>query len=341
MVRCKSLDMSGLAAQEKHGKRLDHTSQKRVIRDESPVVYRGLDLRNLYDAHIDGVKQNSAAKRPVLHFIVRFPPQLLHLDEKHFSGDKSARQKMMVRQAVAFINATHGGDAVFAARLDRDEAGETIVDVFAAPRYEKRTKRTKPDEQGVIWASATKFGKELCEKHQSEIQRRHSTAKGRLTAPRHVGIALNIEWRSWFQRVNDLKLAPKIEKQDPAPDRLETEQYKRLKEEENRLAEISKQTAREKYELKQRAQSIDARERKVSERETFLKSLESSFQKATKRVVSLLSMMSETLGISVPSKISDALSILETEAIERADAWVAVERSSSTEDPFDEVGPGL
>ena len=330
--------MSALAAQEAHGKREDYTSKKRKVRDVAPIVAHGLNLRELYDAHIDGVKQNSAAKKPVLHFIVRFPPELFDVDAKHFMGDKRERQRMMLKQAVAFINATHGGDAVFAARLDRDEAGETIVDVFAAPRYEKRTKRTKPDEQGQIWASATKFGKELCEKHQSEIQRRHSTAKGRLTAPRHVGIALNVEWRSWFQRVNDLKLAPKVEKQDPVPDRLETEAFKRVKAEEEQLAARSSNLDQREHTISDREKNLVDLEARVSERETRVEGMERNFQKVTRRILKLLRIISETLGISVPNEISSGLHALEKEASERAQAWAL---SSTPEDPFDDAGPRL
>lgn len=234
MVRCESLDMAGLAAQEKHGKRQDRSSQKRIINDDPPVVWgdqeKGLNLRDLYDQHMDGVKLNASAKKPVLHFIVRFPPPVLDMDEAgKFTGDKKTRQAEMLRQAVEMIQQTHGGDAVFAARLDRDEAGETIVDVFASPKYEKRTKRTKPDEQGAIWSSSTKFGKELAQGHEDEIRRRHTGAKpGKLTSPRMVGIALNAEFRNYFERENGLKLDAKVEKDDSVPDRLETEAYKRV-----------------------------------------------------------------------------------------------------------------
>lgn len=231
--------MSGLAAQEKHGKREDRTSQKRKVRNAAPLIAGGLDLRALYDEHMRGVKQNSAAKKPVLHFIVRFPPELFNRDAKHFHGSKKERQQMMLKEAIAFINKTHGGHAVFAARLDRDEAGETIADVFAAPRYEKRTKRTKPDEKGQIWSSATKFGKELAMKHQEEIQRRHPEAKGTLLSPRAVGIALNVEWRSWFERINQLDLSAKTEKERGAPDRLETEAYKELQDQKAELSRIA------------------------------------------------------------------------------------------------------
>ncbi|MGE6426217.1 hypothetical protein, partial [Bacillus altitudinis] len=215
-VRCQALNMQSLDAAEKHGKRLDRTSQGRRIRDADPLVFKTLDLRSAYEAHMDGVRQNTAAKKPVLHFILRFPPELLEGDDvpRKFSvPDRQMRQVEMMRQAVRFINETHGGDAVFAARVDLDEEGETIVDVFASPKYEKRTKRTAPDQKGPMWASATKFGRELAERHQEEIRRRHPNARpGLLTGPRMVGIALQSEFAAFFQRTNGVPLEPKREK---------------------------------------------------------------------------------------------------------------------------------
>lgn len=282
MIRCQSLDMAGLAAAEAHGKRQDRTSQLRRVRDVSPLVAGGLDLRKLYDAHMDGVRQNKGAKKPVLHFIVRFPPEVLSgASAGQFQGNQAERQKVMLRQAARFINDTHGGQAVFAVRLDRDEAGETIVDVFAAPKYEKRTKRTKPDQSGVMWASATRFGKELAEKHQDEIQRRHPNAKGKLLGPRHVGIALNSEWRDYFESENDLTLVPKQEKETGSPDRLEIEAYKEASREMSAL-ELKSETLdraeeeldRREAELEQRAAQINERRRDLDQRERKLTRLE-------------------------------------------------------------------
>jgi hypothetical protein len=234
-IRCNSLSMSGLGLQEKHGKRQDRTSKLRSIRDVDPLVIGSLNLRKQYNQHMDNVKQNAATKKPVLHFILRFPPEVLNDDVGLFEGDKRERQKMMVRQAVTFIQRTHGGDAVFAARMDLDEAGETIVDVFASPKYEKRTKRTKHDEVGPIWSSPTKYGKELAIKHTGEIKRRHPDAKhGPLTGPRMVGISLNSEFRDFFEKMNKITLDPKIEKTSNHADRLEIEAYKRVRDEEHR-----------------------------------------------------------------------------------------------------------
>ena len=235
-VRCTAINASGLAAMEAHGKRQDRTSQSRRVRESGPLIYKGLDLRDLYAAHMDGVRQNAGAKKPILHFILRYPPELLDEPEiGRFVGSKKDRQNMMLTQSVDFIDCTHGGDAVFAARVDLDEEGETIVDVFASPKYEKRTKRTKADETGVIWASATKFGRDLAMKHQDEIRRRHPDAKKAVTGPRAVGMALQSEFANFFLGMNKVPLAPKNQKSTRGQDRLEIEAYKEIQAEREKL----------------------------------------------------------------------------------------------------------
>jgi hypothetical protein len=230
-VRCAAINMAGLLAQERHGKRLDRSSQRRKIRDAAPHIYKTLDLCDAYARHMEGVKLNAGAAKPVLHFIVRFPPDLLSDSApKGWSGKNAEqRQMLMLKQAVQFIDETHGGRAVFAARIDRDEEGETICDVFAAPKYEKRTKRTKPGEPGEMWASATKYGRDLAEQHQDEIRRRHPEAKpGKLTGPRQVGIALQSEFAAFFERKNGVPLTPKKEKIVRRSDRVEVEAWREI-----------------------------------------------------------------------------------------------------------------
>lgn len=227
-VRCESLDLAGLARAEKHGKREDWIGKQRKIRDAKPLVYGGMDLVDLYAAHTEGARQNKAARKPVLHFIVRFPPEVLTDDgpTPYTRTDRAGRERLMVKQAVRFINETHGGQAVFAARLDRDEAGETVVDVFACPRYLKASKAAGRDP--VLWTSATRFGEELARTHQDHIRARMKDAKTAkaITSPRAVGIALQESFGQFFERENGVKLAPRKLKESRAKDRIEVEEWR-------------------------------------------------------------------------------------------------------------------
>lgn len=125
-VRVSTLDATDLAAMERHGRREDASGQARRVSDDEPLVFGGLDICARQEAHTEGRKQQGRAK--ALHALVQFPSELI---------PNSARaQKVMLREAVGFINEFYGGDAVFAARLDRDEKGTHKVDVFFLPRWD-------------------------------------------------------------------------------------------------------------------------------------------------------------------------------------------------------------
>lgn len=230
MIRTNSLTLTGpgpktLERMEAHGKREDKFSKARVVRDVDPLVYGSMDLREAFHAHMDGVQVSAGLKRPVLHSIIKFPGDL-EITEEH--------QQLMLDAAVKFVNETHGGDAVFAARLDRNEAGEHNVDVFYAPKFVKTTKARKSDPDAGIkrgddvvttWMSTTKHGKELCEKHRDEIMSRND--KGKFSKnPRSVGIALQSELFT-FLRNEGLEVAPRTPKSGLRADWQEVDAWKR------------------------------------------------------------------------------------------------------------------
>lgn len=224
-VRCNALTMAALRAQEKHGKRQDSSSKARQVNTLKPIVGRGLDLADLLAAHVQDTKKNAAAKNVALHFIVRFPTEILtdYAPTPYQGLAKEDRLRLMARQAAKFINQTHGGQAVFAVRVDRDEAGETIVDVFACPKYVKTTKKAE-----TVWTSLTKFGKELAVKHQAEVLRRSKDYDGKnaITSPRAIGMSLQSEFAAFFKRENGQALTPKNDKDRPGRDRLNVEDWK-------------------------------------------------------------------------------------------------------------------
>ena len=95
---------------------------------------------------MEGVRQSG--RSACLHALVQFPTGLL-------DGANEDHQKAMLGHAVDFLNHYHGGDAVFAARLDRDEKGRHTVDAFLLPRYDFHYK----DGRTVKKASVSKFSK--------------------------------------------------------------------------------------------------------------------------------------------------------------------------------------
>lgn len=136
-VRLKALDAAALAKMEKHGKREDETSLRRKVNDDEALVFGGLDLVDRQREHVEGRKQQGKTK--ALHAIVQFPSKLMPNTERG--------QKAMLRHAVKFINERYGGEAVFAARLDRDEKGTHKVDVFFLPRWQHRYKSGKTQDR--------------------------------------------------------------------------------------------------------------------------------------------------------------------------------------------------
>lgn len=125
-VRVSTLDATDLASMERHGRREDASGQARRVSDDAPLVFGGLDICARQEAHTTGRKQQGRAK--ALHALVQFPSELI--------PNTAMAQKVMLREAVGFINEFYGGDAVFAARLDRDEKGTHKVDVFFLPRWD-------------------------------------------------------------------------------------------------------------------------------------------------------------------------------------------------------------
>jgi len=212
-IRAKALTTATLGSMEAHGKRQDQRSQARRTQDVEPLVYGTLNLVEAFKKHTEGVRWNKAAKNTAIHAILQFPIGIKPTEEN---------QQKMMHMAKEFINSRHGGNAVFAMRLDRDEAGVNKVDVFYTPTYVKTTKKHGEER----WASLTKFPRDLCEEHRAEIERRHGGKFA--TGPRQCGIALNSEFRTFLEG-KGLTMAAKTEKPSKYSDWLTPEEYKFIK----------------------------------------------------------------------------------------------------------------
>jgi len=217
-VRQSALNWAQLAKQEDHGKREDESSQKRRVREAEPLVYGSLDVRDCRDAHASGVKMSG--RKACLHALVQFPTQLIDPNDE-------AQQRRMLDHAVRFLNDFHGGDAVFAARLDRDEKGQHSVDAFLLPRYDFHY----ADGRTAKKASLSKFSKQHARERFGQFDK---TGKPRLDKngqqlraddPRSQGRALQAAWFEYMRDEMGLDVLPPQRKKSTAKDRVEPEEY--------------------------------------------------------------------------------------------------------------------
>lgn len=186
MARIKPLNGPLLAAAEQHGRRLDDAAKRRKVRDDpsltwvpEDVVGDPLALSDRLADHVAGALVPKA-KAKALHMLVKLPASV--------PVETEADARAALALAVQFAQDSYGGNAVFSARMDRDERSLNSVDLFLAPRYLKVTKRKS--EEAV---SLTRFGKLLAKKRG--IEDRSNSAKGSMQAQ---GSALQDELADWL-----------------------------------------------------------------------------------------------------------------------------------------------
>lgn len=226
-VRIQRLSGVALAAAEAHGKRLDRNGQARAIYENAPpLTTSGLDLRRLHAAHVEGAAKRKGAPE-ALHMVLQFPTELVN-------GEDAGA---MLTHANLFAQSIFGAEASFADRVDRDEKGRHVVDLFLAPKYQKLTKR------GSKLALSTS-------KHLKEL------AATRNKAPnlRGQGQALQDAWFEYLRDRMQLHVRRGVAKKLPGedwqtPEELELERLREMQSgiraKNQRLAEEGDRIARE------------------------------------------------------------------------------------------------
>lgn len=141
MARTRRLTLAALERAEIHARRADARSQRRRVRDVPPITWipqrvdgDHLALVERYKEHVQGAFIPKA-KNKVLHLLVKFPEAV------PVQARDDAERALAV--AVKFATSVFGDEAVFAARMDRDETSLTNADLFIAPRYLKKTKKAE------------------------------------------------------------------------------------------------------------------------------------------------------------------------------------------------------
>ena len=209
----------------------------------------------------------------------------------------------MLYHAVRFLDGFHGGDAVFAARLDRDETGRHTVDAFLLPKYDFRYK----DGRVVKKASVSKFSKAQARARYVKTDKKTGKAilDGKTGKPiprddtRAQGSALQDAFFEYLRDEMQLSEVMSPErKKFTAKDRVEPEEYG-LRQDRERLHDnaraLSKadRVARERNKQqaaqnKAQAQSLAQREAELLEGQKALSEQKSAFeQSSTRRAATL------------------------------------------------------
>lgn len=287
-VRVNSLSRGGMSAMQSHELRLDHSGHARAIEPENPpLIYSphgdGLSLEQSYEAHVGGAAQSKGASNLLRHAFVQFPTTI---------EVTPAVEEMMLREAAAFIDKTHGGRAVFRARLDRDEKGKHGVDVFFAPRYEKTTAKGSQD-----WISLTKFGKDMTRDRLGKRQEEKLNEKTKKWEPQvNADGTPKMVWQDsayfqgqvlqdlWFEHLRDVVGLDWVlrgeKKAGRDADRVEAEEYG-LQQDREKLAE--------------REAALEAKEAEIEEREKAVKDAETWAEEDAALLENTLSLVDQGL----------------------------------------------
>ncbi len=206
-----------------------------------------------FDRHVAGARYDKralASGKIAAHAFLQFPTDL-KIDAE--------TERLMLLNAMKFVNRMHGGNAVFHARLDRDEDGRHGVDVFFAPKFEKTTGR-KGKEKTETWVSLRKFEKEEAKK------------RGFGDGPRERGRMFQTSWADFLR--SDLGMGLHWvergkEKLSPVPDRMEPEVFKLTRDREKLEAE-KKALSTEKFKFQRdqkKKEQEDERQKQVFDAE--------------------------------------------------------------------------
>ncbi len=268
-IRQKALKAVDLANMEAHGKREDESGKRRQVREAEPLVVGGLDLREQRTDWMTDVKQqgNTAA----LHALVQYPTGLI-------DGTAKDQQERMLRHAVRFMNDFHGGDAVFAARLDRDEKGRHSVDVFMMPRHDFRYKDGRVAKRAAV------------SKHtKAEAQRRYGRQDRRAQ-----GSALQDAWFEYMRDEMGLDVLPPQRKKATAKDRLEPEELA-LKRDRQRVQKAAGMVEQGFEALDAQEAAIEAQKDDLAAREAVLSKREAAANAKISKAEERLAKVSEDL----------------------------------------------
>lgn len=166
-ARLVPLNAPLLRRAELHGRRLDDVAASRKVRDAESLTWvpdgvtgDPLALVDRLEEHVAGAFRPKGGTTIAQHMIVKMP------DSIPTETESEAYAAMVI--AVHFAQETFGGQAVFAARIDRDEKSTNNVDLFLAPIYDKSDKKAPGGSKKAV--SMTRHLKLLAEKYGFDVK---------------------------------------------------------------------------------------------------------------------------------------------------------------------------
>lgn len=216
----KSLDRAryGLGASEDHGKRADAVSQRRVVRDATPIAWskagpdRELELIEAFKLHkqeIGAAERGGAAIG--MHIIVAVSPLWMSEGGADPFDSANPRVQRLVAEARAWAESWCGEGSCFACRYDQDEKGSGVVDVFVAPTALQKRRSGKQ----VCTISIASAKERLAKKHGERLS----------------GAAMQTDWHNWATARLDTRFVRGKRKEETGREHVHAEVYARVAEE--------------------------------------------------------------------------------------------------------------
>lgn len=223
-----------LEAAEKHAKREDPVSQKRVVRPSEPIAWSKADgLKGMRPGEEDGStvevtfgsldyveafkahkKAAGASERKgsdlAIEFKVVVSPDWLAEDGEDPRDRNNPRVQQLVAEAQAWAESWGGKGAVWAVRYDTDEEGAGVVDVFMSPVREQRHKNGS--SKLVI----------SCRKAKQELLEAERVLEPEL---KNSGAAMQSSWARWCQEKLDSRIERGISKEETGREHVHAEVY--------------------------------------------------------------------------------------------------------------------
>lgn len=185
-----------LTAMSRHARRLDGRSEIRSDAiagtalvwqpPNTPQFEDGRDYRSNLHLHLHEHSAHIRKRAALgLHLLVGVSPAWVEETGSLHAMD-NPRNLALFNEALAWVETWAGGKSIFGARLDLDEAGGAVADVFCAPLFEEAHK-------GGSRRVCVSIRKAL-----AGLQGSHGTTKSY--------VALQSSWHAWAERALDQRL---------------------------------------------------------------------------------------------------------------------------------------